>query len=104
MDDENLIGSLEKLQVWYHSNCDGDWEHSYGFSLETSDFPGWLLKVDLDDTDQEFDTFEKHWIDQASSNWIQLDKRGTQLRGACGATQLVKMLDIVTDWLRPHTP
>ena len=32
---------------WYKTNCDGDWEHSYGITLQTLDNPGWHLTVDL---------------------------------------------------------
>lgn len=31
---------LYRLQQWYHSMCDGDWEHCYGVKIETSDNPG----------------------------------------------------------------
>lgn len=36
---------------WYLSNCDGDWEHVYGVKLETLDNPGWILTIDLAETD-----------------------------------------------------
>ena len=31
---------LEWLMNWYESNCDGDWEHSYGVKIESLDNPG----------------------------------------------------------------
>lgn len=36
---------LKALQQYYASHCDGEWEHQYGFALETCDNPGWLLKI-----------------------------------------------------------
>jgi hypothetical protein len=44
---------LGRLQEWYRSRCDGDWEHSYGVKVETLDNPGWLVTVDLEDTPWE---------------------------------------------------
>jgi hypothetical protein len=39
--------ALSRIQVWYHAQCDGDWEHSYGIHIENCDNPGWLLRVYL---------------------------------------------------------
>lgn len=38
---------LKGLQDWYCSQCNGDWEHGYGVSIETLDNPGWSLKIEL---------------------------------------------------------
>lgn len=42
---------LEKIDEWYRSKCDGIWEHQSGFSLESSDRPGWLATIDMDAVD-----------------------------------------------------
>ncbi|MFJ6632607.1 Imm53 family immunity protein [Streptomyces sp. NPDC091376] len=36
---------LEWLQSWYSSQCDGDREHEWGVRAETTDNPGWFVKV-----------------------------------------------------------
>lgn len=33
------------IMRWYASQCDGDWEHEHGMSIETIDNPGWALEV-----------------------------------------------------------
>lgn len=38
---------IQWLQNWYSSNCDGDWEHDYGITIETIDNPGWNIKIDV---------------------------------------------------------
>lgn len=102
---DNSSVALERLQTWYNSNCDGDWEHQYGFSLETVDNPGWYITVDLDDTHQENQAFAAiDTEDDGQLGWINLKKDGTKLQGACGPAQLGAMLDIVTGWLRPRSP
>lgn len=41
---------LQEIQSWYISNCNGDWEHSFGVSIDTLDNPGWSVRIDLADT------------------------------------------------------
>ncbi len=43
--------ALNWLMHWYQSQCDGEWEHDQGISIETLDNPGWSLKIDLEDTE-----------------------------------------------------
>src|SRR5690349_7674980 len=35
------------LEQWYQEQCDGEWEHDCGVTVETLDNPGWLVKIDL---------------------------------------------------------
>jgi hypothetical protein len=50
------MDNLEWLTNWFKSNCDEDWEHSYGIMIRTLDNPGWSLQIDLTDTNQEGST------------------------------------------------
>src|SRR5690349_19605982 len=38
------------LMRWYASQCNDEWEHSYGIEIGTLDNPGWSLKIDLNET------------------------------------------------------
>ena len=42
-----LMDLLDWLERWYQSQCDGEWEHDCGFSIETLDNPGWLVQANL---------------------------------------------------------
>lgn len=60
--------NLNRLQNWYRSNCNGDWEHSWGIKIDTLDNPGWIVDIDLRDTclenaeiDSSFDNGEDDW-------------------------------------------
>ncbi len=44
------MNALEELQNWYLSECNEDWEHSYGVKIETLDNPGWSVTINLEDT------------------------------------------------------
>lgn len=95
--------SLTKLQDWYISNCDGDWEHVYGFKLATLDNPGWTVIVDLDETHQENQSFTERKINyEHDTQWLIVSKEGAKLIGACGPTELESMLALVAEWLQPR--
>lgn len=95
--------SLTKLQDWYISNCDGDWEHTYGFKLETLDNPGWIVTVDLHETHQENQVFAELKINfEHDSKWLSVSKQGSKLIGSCGPRHLEAMLTLVTEWLQPR--
>ena len=47
---DSSADSLEWLTQWYLAQCDEDWEHGFGITVETLDNPGWSLTVDLTDT------------------------------------------------------
>ena len=44
------MSTLERLQTWYASQCNGKWEHSSGITIQTCDNPGWWVKVNLANT------------------------------------------------------
>ena len=55
---DSEVEVLGRLERWYAAQCNGDWEHTYGVTLETLDNPGWYFKVELADTylsDRAFD-------------------------------------------------
>ncbi len=47
------MDTLEWIENWYASQCDGDWEHDNGISIGCSDNPGWIVEISLVDTDLE---------------------------------------------------
>ena len=42
-----MTSALRKLQSWYQAQCDEDWEHGEGITIETLDNPGWSLEIAL---------------------------------------------------------
>src|SRR3954469_18783567 len=50
---QTMSDVLDQLQRWYAQHCNGEWEHSYGISIQTLDNPGWRVKIDLHQTDLE---------------------------------------------------
>ena len=48
------MSHFEWLQKWYAEQCNGEWEHHYGVTIETLDNPGWSVKIDLTGTPLEY--------------------------------------------------
>lgn len=94
------MNELKLLQSWYASQCDGDWEHSYGLSLQTLDNPGWSLEIDLIDTD----VFEKPFgIIQRGDNgqdidWILCKVEGGKFLGYGGVHNLTELISTFLTW------
>ena len=94
-----MTSTIERLARWYESNCDGDWEHSFGVTIDTLDNPGWFVTVDLDDSalaDRAFDLVEAQYDD--ATKWMRCWKEGTKFRAACGPTKLEEALIVFLDW------
>lgn len=68
--DDTHDDTLPHLQNWYTDQCNDDWEHRYGVSIETLDNPGWRVVVELTGTvyaEMEMDTIE---IKRSTHDWV----------------------------------
>lgn len=50
---DSTLNNVDWLSSWYRKECNGDWEHTYGISIQTLDNPGWSVRIDLLDTSFE---------------------------------------------------
>jgi len=90
--------SLSKLEQWYASQCNGDWEHSYGVRIDTLDNPGWTVAIDLGDTRKEFSVLERQKLERSQNDWIQYWVEKRQFRVACGPRNLSEAAEIFVRW------
>jgi hypothetical protein len=99
---------LPRLQRWYVSNCDGDWEHSWGVTITTLDNPGWHVKVNLEGTRMEgkaFNAFE-HGVgydlpedpDNPEAAWIVCRVADNAFEAAGGPHQLAEIIATFLNW------
>ncbi|WP_408646606.1 Imm53 family immunity protein [Vallitalea okinawensis] len=55
-----MISIIKWLEEWFADNCDGEWEHVYkNVRIQTLDNPGWLVRINLIDTQMEDIPFDK---------------------------------------------
>lgn len=89
---------ITRLQDWYISNCDGDWEHDYGIQLQTLDNPGWLVRIDLTGTEKEDLIINKEYQNEAiEDDWYYIVTKGKTLELACGPSNLAFVLKFFLD-------
>lgn len=89
---------LERLEAWYSSQCDGEWEHHSGVIIETLDNPGWLVRIDLTGTSLAYTSFEKSENMDSKNAWLECKTRGRRWIGAGGPHMLRRILVEFLDW------
>jgi len=89
---------LERLQAWYASDCNGDWEHSWGIVIDTLDNPGWTVKIDLNGTELAEKAFDPVKIKQSEQDRIFATKAEGQFKIACGPGSLENAPGTFCDW------
>ena len=91
--------TLDRLQSWYSAQCNGDWEHLWGITIDNLDNPGWNVKIDLNETLLEGVAFKEIKIDyDDKTKSIFCHVEGNQFHAACGPNQLARVLEIFLDW------
>ena len=98
---DNSLESISKINAWYASNCDGDWEHQYGISIQTLDNPGWLVEIDLFNTVKENKKFDAQKFNEVgNTEWFDIKVVDKKLVGACSVSQFSTLLHICAKWLQ----
>ncbi|MCL2368434.1 MAG: immunity 53 family protein [Oscillospiraceae bacterium] len=87
------------LTKWFQSYCDGDWEHSYGITIETLDNPGWWVKIYLWGTDLENKDFAKVTIDDGDDDWISCKVENYFFEGFGDLGKLKEIITIFKNWV-----
>lgn len=90
--------ALSGLLDWYARQCDGDWEHQYGVSIETLDNPGWQMRIDVHGTALAGRAFERAETHRTEDDWLVCWVEGEQFRAACGSRNLDEALDTFLGW------
>ena len=102
-DDHNML--IKRLQNWYASMCNDDWEHTYGVFISNIDNPGWSLKVELKDTylyDVHFKELKVQRNDE--DNWVICKVEEGNFQGYGGPENLGELLSIFLEWAEKHAP
>lgn len=89
---------LNRLEHWYQSMCNGDWEHTYGVKVETLDNPGWMVTIEVRDTSLFKIPFPTVRIDRSETDWIQCEVTDGIFCGTGGVGQLNSILLRFLEW------
>lgn len=66
---------FEWLTNWYSSNCNDEWEHTYGIKIDTLDNPGWSFKADLVGTEEEGKRVSMKIMNN-DNDWFEINSDG----------------------------
>jgi hypothetical protein len=99
---------LPRLQRWYESQCDGDWEHDSGVKVQSLDNPGWMVKINLEGTPLEgraFQTIERgagydatEDSEKPHADWLMCRVQNNTFEGAGGPRQLAEIIETFLNW------
>lgn len=87
------------LQNWYKNQCDGDWEHQYGVTIDTIDNPGWSVVIDLEGTELINKKFDNIQYDFGASNWIICQVVKNRFEGAGDPNRLEEIITYFKNWV-----
>ena len=94
---------LKRIQNWYQINCNGDWEHRYGYKIETLDNPGWSIKIDLQETALHKLDFNRNFQNPSNENdWFSIKCENSVLEIFCGPENLEQVFAIFFDEIIPN--
>jgi hypothetical protein len=98
------MDTLRELQSWYLSQCNDDWEHTYGVSVGTLDNPGWSLTIDLTGTKLSGKAFEgrRYGVDDKAhpigNDWLHCKVERNKFVAHGGPEKLEEMINVFLDW------
>ena len=61
--------TINWIEKWFLSQCDGAWEHSYSLKIESSDNPGWAISIDIAETELADLEIPYHLTEYAPNDW-----------------------------------
>ena len=94
---------LARLESWYVSNCDGDWEHQRGLKIGTLDNPGWAVEIDLAGTELEDERFSELRRENNENDWYRCWVEGNVFFARGAGRNLRELLTVFLDWVQSKT-
>ena len=95
------MNTLVRLAKWFHSQCDGDWEHGEGIRIATLDNPGWCVDITLEGTDLEERPYQAIEYNRSKQDWIFCLVRDGRFVIRCGPLNLEEGLNQFLNWADP---
>jgi hypothetical protein len=95
-----MISPLCKLQDWYQSQCNGDWEHGEGIRIGTLDNPGWAVEIDIRGTNLERRPATDMKIERTECDWLHCFVRDGRFIIRCGVRNLEEGISSFLTWAK----
>ena len=98
-----LDDALVALQIWYDSNCNGEWEHEYGISISTVDNPGWAVSIPLAETSLESRSFVPVEFSTSRDDWLHCRVSESKFLGDGDSMKLYEIVRMFVEWASEST-
>jgi hypothetical protein len=86
------------LQAWYVMQCDDDWEHGHGITINTLDNPGWSVAISLTGTSVADAAYSRRELHRSDDDWCITWVEAEVFNGACGPSNLGEALHHFRAW------
>jgi hypothetical protein len=99
-----LTNPFDFLQSWYRAQLNGEWEHTYGVTIETLDNPGWMVTIDLEDTPLHDQTMPAVRQERSPKDWLVCYAEHNKFRGQGDEHKLPAILTVFQNWVQGSSP
>ena len=100
------MNTVKRLEDWFFTRCDNDWEHSNRIEIYNLDNPGWGVKIDLEETlleEIQFDRVEYGDSEDRTATWLKCYKEEKVFIGLGSYNILEVILQRFLDWAELNT-
>ncbi len=88
---------LKWLSDWYRTNCDGNWEHNYGISIETIDNPGWSITIDIEETIFKINPVPWVLVENSVDDWYGYKCMNGKFEASGDPSKMVFLISLFKD-------
>ena len=93
-----LSDAIQFIQAWYREQSNGTWEHGHGITIESLATPGWLVRIDLEETPFEGLTMREVSTQKSSKDWMVCRVAHNQFHGEGDPQKLAAILHVFQSW------
>lgn len=91
---------LLRLMKWYLDQCNGLWEHAFGFVIGSLDNPGVYIKINLRNTAMENVSFEEVKDNyELNDGWLICYIQDQEFNGTGSPDRIDDIISIFLNWV-----
>ena len=91
------------LEQWHERQCDGTWEQTFGIRIETTEHPGWHVRIALQGTPYDgLPNADLKRLQQSESEWMTCRLVAGTFEGYGGLLMLGPIVQVFRSWIESH--
>lgn len=96
-----MNSTLSDFIAWYAAQCDGSWEHAYGFEIRSLDNPAIIISISLKDTNLENKIFKDLKVNyESETEWFFCQKTSDcHFKGVGSPDKFEDILQVFLKWV-----